>query len=265
MKPNSRESLISYALKQLGAPLIEINVERSQLDNLLDDTIQLYQERVYDGVEDVYLKYVITQTDIDNSCNNTPVANTNGLSFVENKNYLLLPDHIIGVTQVLNTNYGGYTDMFGRTAEFYMHDKFNFFGNAIIDLTDIYIMRETIQNTKNLLNPENNIEFNYSSGRLYLQFNIANMLGQYIVIHCQRAIDPNQFNKIYNNRFVKEYFTILAEEQWGKNLSKFSNISLPGNVMFNADKILASATQKKAEFLAKMQAEWETPSHFFVG
>jgi|TARA_Y100000289_G_scaffold65854_1_gene80412 hypothetical protein len=65
-KPSSRTELKEYSLRKLGKPVIEINVDDDQVEDLIDDTIQLFNERVYDGVERVYLKYKITQDDIDN-------------------------------------------------------------------------------------------------------------------------------------------------------------------------------------------------------
>ena len=44
-QPASRQDLIDYALRQNGAPVLEINVAEEQLQDLMDDAIQYYQER----------------------------------------------------------------------------------------------------------------------------------------------------------------------------------------------------------------------------
>ena len=64
-KPSTRQGLIDYCLRQLGAPVLEINVDDDQIDDLVDDAIQYFNERHFDGVEKMYLKYKITQDDID--------------------------------------------------------------------------------------------------------------------------------------------------------------------------------------------------------
>ncbi len=64
-KPSSRQGLIDYCLRKLGAPVLEINVADDQIDDLVDDAIQLFNERHFDGVERMYLKYKLTQEDID--------------------------------------------------------------------------------------------------------------------------------------------------------------------------------------------------------
>ena len=64
-KPASRQQLVDYCLRKLGAPVLEINVDDDQVDDAVDDAQQLFQERHFDGVERMYLKYKLTQDDID--------------------------------------------------------------------------------------------------------------------------------------------------------------------------------------------------------
>ena len=64
-QPNSRSELKNYCLRQLGAPVLEINVADEQVDDIIDDAIQYFHERHFDGVLRTYLKYEVTQNDID--------------------------------------------------------------------------------------------------------------------------------------------------------------------------------------------------------
>ena len=59
-QPSSRQTLIDYCKRQLGAPVLEINVADEQIDDLVDDALQYWNERHYDGVSQIYLKYKIT-------------------------------------------------------------------------------------------------------------------------------------------------------------------------------------------------------------
>mgnify|MGYP003311705756 CR=1 FL=1 len=54
-KPSSRQELIDYCFRKLGAPVLEINVDDDQADDLVDDAIQLFNERHFDGVESCLL------------------------------------------------------------------------------------------------------------------------------------------------------------------------------------------------------------------
>ena len=77
-KPSTRQELIDYCLRRLGAPVLEINVDDEQIDDLVDDAIQFYNERHFDGVERMYLKYELTQDDIDRG----KAKNTTGVGIV---------------------------------------------------------------------------------------------------------------------------------------------------------------------------------------
>ena len=76
-KPTTKQELIDFCLRKLGAPVLEVNVDDEQLDDLADDAIQLFNERHFDGVERMYLKYKLTQEDIDRGkANNKMVVKT---------------------------------------------------------------------------------------------------------------------------------------------------------------------------------------------
>ena len=56
----SRTDLQDYCLRRLGHPVIEINVDESQLSDRMDDALQFFQEYHFDGVERTYVKHEIT-------------------------------------------------------------------------------------------------------------------------------------------------------------------------------------------------------------
>tara|TARA_Y100001963_G_scaffold105115_1_gene145029 strand:- start:3030 stop:3443 length:414 start_codon:yes stop_codon:yes gene_type:complete len=117
-KPSTRQGLIDYCLRQLGAPVLEINVDDEQIDDLVDDAVQLFNERHFDGVEKMYLKYQITQDDIDRGrgkntdgvgivTTTATSTNVSGLGTVtsnwyESSNFIQVPDSVIGVEKILN-------------------------------------------------------------------------------------------------------------------------------------------------------------------
>ena len=86
-KPNSRGQLINFGLRKLGYPVLEINLDTDQIHDALDDTIQLYNERHYNGIERMYLKYKITQDDIDRGS----AKGTDGVGIAVSYTHLTLP------------------------------------------------------------------------------------------------------------------------------------------------------------------------------
>ena len=113
-KPNSRGTLINYALRQLGAPVLEVNIDDDQIHDLVDDTIQYFNERHYNGIERTYLKYKITQDDLDRGrakgTDGVGIVTTSGIStntagtvtsnFYETSNFIAVPEHVIGVNKI---------------------------------------------------------------------------------------------------------------------------------------------------------------------
>ena len=63
-QPTTKAELKDYCLRRLGAPVLEINVDNDQIDDLIDDAIQLFQERHFDGVERMFLKHKLTASDV---------------------------------------------------------------------------------------------------------------------------------------------------------------------------------------------------------
>ena len=78
---SSRDQIVDYAFRRLGHPVIEINVDRQQAEERLDDALQLFTERHFDGVERGLFTYQVTQSDIDNGfVNMEDLGAINGVS-----------------------------------------------------------------------------------------------------------------------------------------------------------------------------------------
>jgi hypothetical protein len=64
MAVTSRQGLIEYCLRQLGEPVVEINIDDSQIEDRVDEAIEYWRQYHYDGIERVYLKQRITASRI---------------------------------------------------------------------------------------------------------------------------------------------------------------------------------------------------------
>ena len=106
--PASRANLKEYALRALGKPVIEINVDDDQLEDRLDEALQYYAQYHYDGIRRTYLKYKLTEDDktrLKNATRSSESATDleeSGVSttHVEQDNYLVIPDSVISVTNI---------------------------------------------------------------------------------------------------------------------------------------------------------------------
>ncbi len=292
-KPTNRQELVEYALRRLGAPVLEINVADEQLDDILDDTIQHFQERHYDGVIRTYLKYEFTQADIDRGANFNPFTNP-GIStaiqtypgatgptvdrYIENSNYIQLPSHIIGVERVMTPpqatggpigGYGG-GGILGPGASYYGMNGYGYLGGIGSlgggDMITAYIAGMWRSTFDFLNNPPSIIRFNKRQDRLYLDVNWKNIpVGSVIVIDCYRALDPEHFCEIYNDSWVKKYLVSAIKKQWGQNLIKFTGTKLPGGVEMNGRQLYDDGVRELEEIKRDMSSSFELPPLDFVG
>jgi hypothetical protein len=277
-QPTSREGLIDYAKRQLGFPVLEINVADEQFQDLLDDAIQIYQERHYDGIARMYLKYKITQDDIDRGqarggdstlgITTTTTTSTVGLSTTfnieENNNYIQMPPSVIGVNQIFKVRSDTvYDGLFNIRYQLFLNDLYAF---GSIDLLQYAMVQTKLEDITFLLNPDVRYRFNIRQDRLYIDVDWAQInKDDYFVIDCFRILDPDDFTKVYNDQFLKRYFTALCKRQWGQNLIKFQGVQLPGGIQLNGRQIYDDGVAELAEIRSKMASDYEMPPLDMIG
>ena len=277
-QPSSREGLIDYAKRQLGFPVLEINVADEQFQDLLDDAIQIYQERHYDGIARMYLKYKITQDDIDRGqarggdstlgISTTTTTSTVGLSTTfdleENNNYIQMPPSVIGVNQIFKVRSDTvYDGLFNIRYQLFLNDLYAF---GSIDLLQYSMVQTKLEDITFLLNPNVRYRFNIRQDRLYIDVDWAQInKDDYFVIDCFRILDPDDFTKVYNDQFLKRYFTALCKKQWGMNLIKFQGVQLPGGIQLNGRQIYDDGVRELDEIRAKMSSDYEMPPLDMIG
>ena len=283
-QPSSRQGLIDYCLRQLGAPVLEINVDDDQIDDLVDDAIQYFNERHFDGVEKMYLKYKITQDDIDrgiaaespgstttDSITGVGVVNTsatdtfgNIFNFYENSNYIQVPDSVIGVEKIFKFDTSSISgSMYSIKYQLFLNDLYYF--NSV-ELLQYSMVKSYLEDIDFLLTTDAQIRFNKRQDRLYLDIDWgAQTVGDFLVLECYRALDPASFTQIYNDSFMKRYLTALIKRQWGRNLSKFRGVKLPGGIELNGGEILQQAESELSDIRSRMTMEYELPPLDFIG
>lgn len=280
-QPSSRSELINYCKRQLGAPVLEINVAEEQLDDLVDDALQYYHERHFDGVVQTYLKYKITQDDIDRGrakekdgnvgvttttvSSDMPGMGTVNFSYNETGNYLQVPSSVIGITKIYHFDGANTTtnNMFSLKYQMFLNDLY-YWGSMEI-LT--YAMTKTyLEDLNFLLTTEKQIRFNQRMDRLYIDIDWSAVKeGEHLIIDCYRLLDPNEYTKVWNDSFLKRYLTALVKRQWGQNLIKFQGVKLPGGVELNGRMIYEDAQNEINFILEEMSSTYELPPLDMIG
>jgi hypothetical protein len=278
-KPSNRKELIEYCKRRLGAPVLEINVAEEQIDDIVDDCIQYFQERHFDGVSQTYLKYKITQEDIDRgraSKTTGPGVETTEVSanivgsattftYTETSNYLPIPDHVIGVNKIYQFEGSNSisSGMFSIKYQLFLNDVY-YWGST--ELLTYSMVKTYLEDIDFLLTTQKQIRFNKRSNRLYLDIDWSTLTaGQYLVIDCYRALDPSKYEDVWNDSFLKQYITSSIKKQWGQNLIKFQGVKLPGGIEFNGRQLYDDGQREIDDLLSKMSSTYELPPLDMIG
>ena len=280
-QPSTRQELVEYAKRQLGHPVLEINLADEQIEDLMDDAIQLFQDRHFDGIEKIYMKHKVTQDFIDSIearggsktigvTTSTAEAQLTGqvgittFTYEENQNFIQIPEQVISVVKVWKIdNRAISTNMFSVNYQLFLNEIYWFTAAEMIN----YAMTKTfLEDINFLLRPEKQIRYNRRQNRLYIDTDYSSMqVDDYIIIECYRALDPNDYPNAYRDPFLKKYFTALMKKQWGQNLIKFQGVKLPGGVELNGRQIYDDAIGEIEKIEDRMANEYEIPALDMIG
>jgi len=279
-QPASRSDLINYCKRQLGAPVLEINVADEQIDDLIDDALQYFHERHFDGVVQTFLKYKITEADVNRgrtrgnsqtvgivttTASSTIDGSSVTFSFEENSNYLQIPPQVIGVNKIFRYD-GSQTvtnNMFSVKYQLFLNDLYNF---SSVDILSYAMVKRYLEDVDFLLNTEKQIRFNQRQNRLYIDVDWGDVTkDDYLIIDCYRLLDPNDYSRVWNDPFLKRYVTQLIKRQWGQNLMKFQGVKLPGGVELNGRQIYDDAQKELDVIREVMSNTYELPPLDMIG
>ena len=279
-KPSTRQELIDYCLRRLGAPVLEINVDDDQIDDLVDDAFQYFQERHFDGVERMYLKYEIQQSDVDRgrasgtsgvgivttsaTSTNIDGYGTTTSNFYENSNFIQIPDSVVGIEKVFKFDTSSISGgMFSIKYQLFLNDLYYF--NSV-ELLQYSMTKSYLEDIDFLLTTDKQVRYNKRQDRLYLDIDWNQQsAGNFLVIDCYRILDPSDYSGVYNDSFVKKYLTSLIKRQWGQNLIKFRGVKLPGGIELNGREIYEDAEKELEQLKQTMMLEHELPPLDLIG
>lgn len=289
----SREDVIHWVLRALGHPVIQVNVTDEQLEDRLDDALELFHEYNLGGTNKEYLRYQIEEQDILNQY--LPIDGSSVIGIVR---LIPLPSLITGnkdplfdpLYQLLNTtNQRGWVTLdlqtyfmfqqYAKTLELILRPRhnirFNRYQDKIYvdwhwgdrdfnqyDITDEYGNKLLLESDV----PGDNIEESYkfqNSANTDTSTDVR--VGDFVILECFRVLDPNEYPAVYGDRWLKEYFKAKVKYQWGQNLSKYSNMTLPGGVSLDGNSMMVDAQTEIDKLQELLYSDYSEPLGFFIG
>ena len=267
--PTTKATFKSYCLRNLGFGVIDINVSDDQADDRIDEALQYFAQYHYDGVEKMYLKYKVTQTDIDRARANATTTSADTVdssitaSFEEGNNFIPMPSAVVSVSNIFDFTNAIQQNMFDIRYQLRLNDLYDFSSTSIIQYQ---MTMQQLDLLSHVLVGEVPIRFNQHQNRLYLDMDWEQMtVDEYLIIECYRKIDPATYTDIFDDIYLKRYATALIKRQWGANLSKFNGVATLGGVSMNGEQIYSQAIEEIQGLEEQIQLQFETPIDYMIG
>ena len=274
-KPSSRSELITYCKRQLGEPVLQVNIDTEQVNNVIDDAVQFFQENCYNGIERMYLKHKFTADDVIRFTQSDELTNTAApdASIWENrKNFIEVPDHVLGIQKVFGITSGFFgNEMWGFSNQYFLMDVFNISHGssfANFDIAYYYQLKQYFETLDMVIGTGGVLEyrFNKRQDRLYLDIDVRTIReDSYLIIDCYRALDPDVWSQTYNDMFMKRYATALMKKQWGQNLIKYNNVQLPGGLTLNGRQLYEDAIAEIGVLEGEVLSKYALPPLDMIG
>ena len=244
--PASRSEFKDYILRKIGAPVIEINVSDEQVEDRIDEAISFWRDYHYDGSQMVYLKHELTQEEID-------------------QGYIEIPENMLGVTRIFDLSSSI------STGTGFFNVQYQFVLNNIDDITGYniqhyYMSMSHLQFLQEILVGKQLVRYNRHVNRLYIDGKKTVMTpGSFIIVEGYDIISGETYSDVWQDRFLQNYASALIREQWGLNLTKFTNMQLVGGVQFNGEQILSEAKTDRKEMEENAINSLQPLTYNFVG
>ena len=248
MSNSNRTEFKDYCLRNLGAPVIRINVADVQVEDRIDEALDLFYEEHVDAVEPSFILHTVTQTDIDN--NSVPT----------NADVLAIADVVIDKDSSSNFASVGYQMRKGMMEDWIVTRHTN--------ISDYVLMEGYYNLIRDTLGPRGS-QFVHVPHANLITFNsdLASYLsvGDTVAIAAISKLDPNTNIDVWNDRWLKAYASALIKRQWGTNMKKHSGIELPGGVTLNGKEIYDEAMDEIRQLEEEVALRYGEPLGIIIG
>lgn len=245
-KPTNKEEFKEYCLRKLGSPVTQINVSEEQVDDRVDEAMDFWNDYHYNGSEHVYLKHQITQEDVD-------------------AGYITLPARLLGITRIFNigASMSLGSGMFNAQYQFSLNNMDTIAG---YDIKNYYMSMQHLQFMQEVLVGIPILRYTKHVNKLHIDMNWNKLpIGGHIIVEAYDIIDGDEYSDMWSDRWLQNYATVLIKEQWGSNLTKFTNMQLVGGVQFNGEQILNDAREERLRIEETAIASLQPMVHNFTG
>jgi len=247
--PQTMFELIDWCLRSLGgdnmfAPpiggLISIDITKQQLIDRASEAVYRFNREHYNGYRQVGLI----------------------LPLNKDQNTYTLPDNIINVIHYLNLD--DKSTMFSFDYQMRQSMGFNYGKMGGFDIVSVELTYQWLKLVDQKLGKKLNFTFNPLTHNLELLTPLVNYDGS-VGLVCYMLEDVMEYPDVWQDEWLKSYLFNLIKKQWGQNLKKFTNVTLPGSAQLNGEQIYDEAVTAIEKLLEELETKYSYPPMFFMG
>ena len=236
-----------------------------QLDDLIEEAIDFWQEYHYDGSNTELIKIEVTEAIKTAAGSATSIT---GTDWSINNLKVDLPPGVVAVNQVyanLSSSSVVPANMFNIKYQIFLNDIYSFTNHNILHYFMVSQYLETLDWVTNS-RAHRRIRYNKVENELHLDFSWDELqVGNYIMVDCIMRTDPEIHTSAYNDNWLKDYCEALFMQQWGRNLSKYDGIQMLGGVKLNGRQILEDGTKMREKLEQEIRTTFELPPLDLIG
>lgn len=244
-KPANKEELKDFCLRQLGYPVVKINVDDVQVEDAIELALEYWNEFHFDGTERTYVKHQITQTDMDNK-------------------YVPVSANLIGITKVFPVSGSATMNMFDLRYQLRLNDLWDLSSTSFVNYS---LTMQHLRTLDMIFSGETPIRYNRITNKLYIDWDWGYdiKVDEYVLIEGFVVTDPVAYTGVWNDRMLKELATAYVKKQWGNNMKKFGGVQLVGGVTLNGQAIYEESMREIDAIEKAIRDIYEAPPGFLVG
>ena len=245
-KPANKEELKEFCLRQLGYPVVQINVDDEQVNDAVELAFEYWNEFHFNGTERTYVKHQVTSTDKTNK-------------------YITVSDSLIGATRVFRVGQNKMgMNMFDLRYQLRLNDLWDLSSTSYVNYS---LTMQHLATLDLVFTGEQPIRFNRLTDKLYVDWDWENDIqeGEFMIVEGFVITDPDTYTQVWNDRLLKKLTTAYVKRQWGANMSKFDKMALPGGVMMRGVDIYNEAVADIEKTEQEIRNVYEAPPIFYTG
>lgn len=228
--PTNQDEFIQHC--KAGLSFLRINVTPDQEKITLRKAKAKYLDFHRDSTETVFVKHMIQKTDLDRGFFETPPEIHEVHNLLSYRQARSLTNELFYDMEIKYSLYNSGNSGYSVS----QHDT------KTSPLISYWLYRMDAGLYQSHFNRDDLFRWSKTSRRLVVEGNRDLKVGEFIVYEASKSLEDEE--RFWQSEWFIAYYTALLKKVWGENLTKFSNVELPGGMTLNGQGFKDEATSE---------------------